>query len=138
MHELELTPVDLASSATIKILNHTSDCNMFHITNPKLLSINLFYNVMKSMGIDIVPVSDQMMKFIILGVLADDNKKDIISGFIHDLDSEKRLVYTSNIRLDSKFTENYLKNIGFRWKKIDKNYIIKYINYFRKIGFIDF
>ena len=137
-HELELTPVDLAATAVVKILNHKSDCNMFHIRNPKLLAINLLYNTMNSMGIDILPVSDQMMTDIITGILSDDSRNDIVSGIIHDLSSDKKLIYTSNIRLSSNFTETYLKNIGFHWKKIDKNYIIKYMNYFKKIGFINF
>ena len=137
-HELELTPVDLAATAIIKILNHKSDCNMFHIRNPKLLAISLLLSTVTSMGIDILPVSDQMMTDIITGILDDDNRKEIVSGIIHDLSNDKKLIYTSNIRLSTDFTETYLKNIGFHWKKIDKNYIIKYMNYFKKIGFINF
>ena len=137
-HELELTPVDLASNAIIKILNHTSDCNVFHIQNPKLLSIKLLLETVTALGFDILPVSTQMMKDIITGILDDDSRKELVSGIIHDLNKDKELIYTSNIRLNSKFSENYLKNIGFHWKKIDKNYIIRYMNYFKKIGFINF
>lgn len=137
-HDFELTPVDLASNAIIKILNHKSDCNMFHIRNTKLMPLRLFLDTLLALGIDILPVSNQMMTDIITGILEDDKRKDIVSGIIQDLDKDKILVYTSNIRLNSDFTENYLKNVGFRWKKIDKNYIIKYMNYFKKIGFIEF
>ncbi len=137
-HELELTPVDLAASAIIKILHYKSDCNMFHIRNPKLLPISLLYNTLISMGMDVLPVSDQMMTDIITGILDDNNRKELVSGIIHDLSNDKKLIYTSNIRLSTDFTETYLKNIGFHWKKIDKNYIIKYMNYFKKIGFINF
>ncbi len=137
-HELELTPVDLAANAIIKILNHTSDCNVFHIQNPRLLSIKLLLETVTALGFDILPVSNQMMKDIITGILDDDSRKELVSGIIHDLNRDKELIYTSNIRLNSKFSENYLKNIGFHWKKIDKNYIIRYMNYFKKIGFINF
>ena len=122
----------------IKILNHTSDCNVFHIQNPRLLSIKLLLETVTALGFDILPVSTQMMKDIITGILDDDSRKELVSGIIHDLNKDKELIYTSNIRLNSKFSENYLKNIGFHWKKIDKNYIIKYMNYFKKIGFINF
>ncbi len=137
-HEIELTPVDLASNAILKILNHKSDCNMFHIFNPKLLSIPVLIDTMSALGMELLPVSNQMMTDIITGILEDDKRKDIVSGIIHDLDKDKLLIYTSNIRLNCEFTENYLKNIGFHWKKIDKNYIIKYMNYLKKIGFINF
>lgn len=137
-HELELTPVDLASKAIIKILNHKSDCNMFHIMDPKLLPIPMLIHTSNELGADIIPVSNQMMSDIITGILDDNKRKELVSGIINDLNKDKKLVYTSSIRLNCDFTENYLKIVGFRWKKIDKNYIIKYMNYFKKIGFINF
>ena len=52
--------------------------------------------------------------------------------------ANKKLVYTSNVRINYNFTDTYLKNIGFEWKEIDKDYIFRYMNYFRRIGFINF
>ena len=116
-HELEFTPVDLAAEATIAILNHKSDCNTFHIMDPKLLPINTLIDTLKLMGIDLLPVSDQMMTDIITGILNDEIRKDLVSGIIQDLDKNKRLVYTSSIRLNCAFTENYLKNCRFSLEK---------------------
>lgn len=116
-HELELTPVDLASEAIIKILNHKSDCNTFHIMNPKLLPITLLIETIRSMGIDILAVTDQMMTDIITGILEDDNRKELVSGIVHDLNKDKKLVYTSSIRLHAIFTENYLRNCRFSLEK---------------------
>ena len=137
-HEIELTPVDLAANAIIKILNHSSDCNMFHIMNPLLLSVLEFINTINSMGIDMIPVSDVLMNDIINGMLTNDERKQAVSGIVQDLSKDKKLIYTSATRLVLDFTVDYLKAIGFRWKKIDKNYVIKYLNYFKQIGFIDF
>ena len=136
-HAMELTPVDLASDAVVKILNSKSACNVFHIYDTKLLPIKLLFNTMsEKLNIDILPVSDLMMKDILTGILADNDRKDILSGIIYDLDDNKNLIYTSNIRLNCNFTEKYLKKLGFRWKNIDKEYIIKYINYLKQIKFI--
>lgn len=136
-HELEVTPVDLCSDAIIKLLQHDSVCNTFHIYNTKLMSIMLFYETLRDLGYDISPVSDDLMSNIITDFLENPEKKDSISGIIQDLDSNKHLLYTSNIKLESNFTELYLKELGFEWKTIDKNFIMKYINYFRKIKFLD-
>lgn len=136
-HEIELTPVDLCADAIVRIMNHESNCNVFHIYNNKLLPIKLFIDILEQMNIKLLPVSNEKMSQIINHTLNDDNKKEIISGIIHDLDKDKNLVYTSKIKLDCDFTEKYLEKLGFHWKKIDKNYIIKYINYFRDINFID-
>lgn len=137
-HAIELTPVDLAADAIVKILNHSSVCNVFHIYNTKLLGITLLIDSFKELNIDLVPVSDVLMRDILTGILADNNRKDILSGIIYDLDDSKRLIYTSNIRLNANFTEEFLNKVGFNWKSIDKEYITKYMNYFRKISFIEF
>ena len=65
-------------------------------------------------------------------------KKNIISGIIYDLDNNKNLIYTSKIKLNADFTVSYLNQIGFNWKTLDVDYILKYINYFNKINFLNF
>lgn len=137
-HSIELTPVDLATEAIIKILNYKSNCNVFHIYNTNLLPVRLLMETLNNdLNIDILAVSDTMMKDIITGILADNSRKDILSGIIYDLDDNKNLIYTSNIRLNSDFTEKYLNKLRFKWKSIDKEYIIRYMNYFSKINFIN-
>ena len=135
-HKIELTPVDLCAQAIIKILDHESNCNIFHIYNTKLLSIKFLLDTLKQLKINITPVSNKDMTNIISNILEDESKKKMISGIINDLDNDKNLIYTSNIKLDAEFTEAYLKQIGFEWKSLTADYIKKYINYFKKIGFI--
>lgn len=136
-HAIELTPVDLAANAIITILNSKSDCNTFHIFNNKLLQVTMLIDIFEKLGIEITPVSNKLMADIISGIFTDDERKDIISGIIHDLTVDKKLIYTSNIRLDEEFTLAYLKKLGFEWKEIDHEYVIKYMNYFKNINFIN-
>lgn len=135
-HSIELTPVDLAAKAIVKVANYTSHCNVLHIYDNNLLPIKLFIETLSELGINLLPVPEKMMTDIITGILADNNRKDILSGIIYDLNENKQLVYTSRIRLNSNFTEGFLERIRFNWKSIDKDYIIRYINYLRKIKFI--
>lgn len=135
-HSIELTPVDLAAESIIYILNSTSICNVFHIFDTKLLPVTLLLTTLNDLGFEILPISNSMMSSLLTGILADDTKKDILSGIIYDLDDNKQLIYTYDINLNSAFTEQYLKNLGFEWKEINQDYIKKYINYFKKINFI--
>lgn len=137
-HSIELTPVDLCANAIIKILEHNSLCNVFHLYNTKLLPIKLLADTLHEFNIELYPISDKLLADVITGILEDNSRKSILSGIIHDLDKNKHLVYTSNVKLDCSFTEDYLKAIGFEWSPIDKEYVIKYMNYFNKIGFIDY
>ena len=137
-HEIELTPVDLCANAIIKILQYNSSCNVFHIYNTKLLPIKLLYKTLyQHFNIKMSPLSNTLLSYVITGILEDPNKKQILSGIIYDLDKNKNLIYTSKINLDANFTEEYLKTIGFEWPILDEGYIIKYINYFKKIKFLD-
>ena len=135
-HSVELGPVDLCAEAVIKILQYNSECNVFHIYNPKLLPIKLFINTLNEIGINIKGINEAEMTKKLIETLNDDFKKEILSGIIHDISKNKRLIYTSNVKIDCEFTEKYLEKIGFFWKDIDKEYILKYMNYFKKIGFI--
>ena len=135
-HEIELTPVDLCADAILKIANYTSPCNVFHIYDTKLLPIKLLIDTLYEKGYKLLPVSNNEMRNIIDELLKDDSKKDLLSGIIHDLDKDKNLIYTSRIRLDCNFSEKYLNHLGFYWKPIDKDYLIKYINYFKQINFL--
>lgn len=136
-HALELTPVDLCANAIIKILQHDSPSNVFHIYNPNLLEIKDFYEYLTARGLDLMLVSEEMMSYIISGILADDSKKSIISGIIQDINKERRFVYTSKIKLVSDFTVSYLNEIGFNWVEYDSEYINKCFDYFEKVKFIN-
>mgnify|MGYP004609749373 FL=1 len=135
-HSVELGPVDLCAEAVIKILQYNSECNVFHIYNPKLLPIKLFINTLNEIGINIKGINEDEMTKKLIEILNDNFKKEILSGIIHDISKNKKLIYTSNVKIDCEFTEKYLEKIGFFWKDIDKEYILKYMNYFKKIGFI--
>ena len=136
-HEIEFTPVDLCADSIVKILQYDSPCNVFHIFDTKLIAVKTFLTALKRTNIEMLAVSDKMMTYIITGILADDENKHLISGIVQDLDSHKNLVYTSRIKLDASFTIQYLNKIGFEWNAIDINYIVKCINYFKKIKFIN-
>jgi surfactin family lipopeptide synthetase B len=137
-HELELSPVDLCAKAIIKSLQYESKCTVLHIHNNKLLAIKTFLEVLSELNIKLVPVSNRLMADIITGILDDNKRKDIVSGIIYDLDKNKNLIYTSNITLNSNFSNRYLNKIGFYWKKTEKKYLRKCMKYFKNIGFINF
>lgn len=62
--------------------------------------------------------------------------KNILSGIINDFDKEKKLVYDSNVTLNNDFTNEVLKKINFTWPNINSEYLEKYFNYLKNIGYI--
>ena len=137
-HELELTPVDMCAEAIVQNLFYKSNCNILHIYNTNLCPIKLFFKVIQDLNIKLLPVSNDTMSNIITKILEDNHKKEIMSGIIYDLDNNKRLIYTSNISLNSNFSNKYLLKIGFNWKKINTNYLKRCLKYFKQIDYINF
>ncbi len=136
-HAIEFTPVDLCADAIIKILQHNSPCTTFHIYDPNLLPIKVLYDTLTKRGIEMMPVSNEMMSYIITGILNDDSKKSMISGIIQDIDNKKQFAYISKIGLNADFTVQYLNKLGFNWAFFDSSYINKCFDYFEKINFIN-
>jgi len=57
--------------------------------------------------------------------------------FINDMDENDQLNYDSNIRIENDFTVEYLKSLGFEWSEIDFEYMRKYVEYFKNIGYME-
>lgn len=62
--------------------------------------------------------------------------KNDISRIVTDLDSAKKFKIVSNILMDCDFSVQYLNKIGFNWPEINKEYITKYIEYFKNINLL--
>lgn len=134
---LEFTPVDLCANAIIKIMQYFNiSKNMFHLYNDNHISIEDFSKVLNKIGIKIDIVSDKLFIKRIEELIHSKNNQ-ILNGIINDLDENNRLNYNTNVKVRSDYTKKYLKQIGFEWKDINENYLINYIKYLRKIGFLN-
>ncbi len=131
---LEFTPVDICAEAIVKIMEHDFPYTIFHLYNNNHVIMNNMLSYLKDYGININIVSNE--KFIEIVNSSLQNDKSILSGIINDFDSNKQLVYESNIELNNDFTNAFLNKIGFNWPKIDKDYIFKYFNYLKNINYI--
>ena len=62
--------------------------------------------------------------------------KHIYETFINDLGKDNRLNYESPIKIDTAFSNAYLRSLGFVWHETDFDYLNKYFAYFKQIGYI--
>jgi len=88
-------------------------------------------------GINIDLVDNEKFIDNLKNISVSDNK-DILVGIINDLDENYNLDYAINVKIKSDITIKYLKSIGFEWDNIDEEYVIKFIESLKKVGFINF
>lgn len=131
---LEFTPVDICAEAIVKIMGHDFPYTIFHLYNNNHVVMNKMISYLKDYGININIVNNE--KFIELVNASLKNDKSMLSGIINDFDSNKKLIYESNIELNNEFTNEFLKKIGFVWPEINEDYIFKYFDYLKNINYI--
>ena len=135
---VEFTPIDYCGDAIIDLASHfNKEYSVFHLLNEKHVTMKRLYNTFKELGINIHAVSSDKFIEIINNLLKDDSKKSYLEGIINDLDENKKLVYESNVKIESEFSKNILKKLGFEWPYIDKTYIRNYLKYLTDIGYFN-
>ncbi len=121
---LEFTPIDVTSDAILNLMQYPSNLNrVFHIFNDKHIKISDFLYFLKLYNyvIDIIP--EKSFKEKVKAMLDDDTKKHLLTHLLNDFDKDLNLSYKTNIILKSELTKKYLKNIGFDWPEIDRDYV---------------
>ena len=133
----EFTPIDEAAKAVMTIARHFSnEQTLFYIYSSKLLYVNDMMNLFNSLDYyNIQMVSGEEFAQALRATATQSGKEYIYETFINDMDENYRLHYEGNIQINSEFSVEYLRRLGFEWKDIDLEYIRKYVDYFRKIGY---
>ena len=135
---LELTPVDYCADAITKIIQYNCQTNrVFHILNHKHINIKYFINVLNKFYDKIDIVDNETFTQAIDKILNNPNNKNILAGLINDFDENKIIVYSSPVKINSKFTVEYLSKIHFNWTELDENYIIKFLKFFDNLNLLD-
>lgn len=123
----EFTPVDSCAQAILKIMEYSSVKNrIFHLFNHNHVNVTSLLDIF-NMFSNIEILSADEFKKRIEKLLSLPNSNELLSGILSDFDVNKNLIYESNIKLNSDFTINYLKNICFKWPIITNEYLIRFL-----------
>jgi len=137
IHALEFTPVDSSAKAILEIAKHNPKFNVLHVFNTQLINFPNLIAILNNLGYNIQLVTDEKFSERVKEFLKDENLKNKISGLIPDLNKKKTLSIVAKTLPDAYFTTLYLKSIGFEWPEIDKEYVEQFLDYFKKIGYIE-
>ena len=130
----EFSPIDKTAEGIVKIAQYADKHCVFHLNSNKVIHFNRFLEVVHELGIPMKVVSGAEFNCALQETM---NTEYIFEAFQNDMDEQGRLVYDSNIRIENKFTLWFLRKVGFEWNETDIKYISGYIDYFRKIGYLE-
>ncbi len=134
---IELTPIDEAAKAVMTIARHfNTEQNVFHINTIKVLYMDKVLEYFNALGFALKTVSGAEFTEALRQTAKQTDMEHIFETFINDMDENDQLNYDSNIRIENDFTVQYLKQLGFEWSDIGIDYLRKYVEYFKKIGYL--
>lgn len=133
---MEFTPIDEAARAIMTITRHFSmKQTVFHISNPKIVSFDRLAEIFRELGYSLKVVSGAKFTDALYETAKQADTKHIFESFVNYLGTDGQLAYNSSICIDSTFTEEYLQRMGVTWSEIGIEYLRKYVQYFKKIGY---
>ena len=133
----EFSPVDLTAEGIVKIAQYADRQNVFHLNSNRPIYYGRLFGILRQLGIPMKVLDGNAFYRALQQTMKDMGTEYIYEALQNDMDKDGRLVYDSNIRIMNDFTVWFLKKVGFEWKEIDMEYIRGYIEYFRKIGFLE-
>ncbi|MBR6034267.1 MAG: amino acid adenylation domain-containing protein [Clostridia bacterium] len=137
--EIEFTPVDLCSNAIITCMQYKpKNISVLHIYNKKHIKAKKIIKLLHKYGVTIKIMKNDDFSAYIENILSDKASQKSISNIINDIEKNKTISYKSNIHIKSNMSVNYLSKCKFRWPKINDIYMKKYIDYMKKINFLNF
>ena len=133
----EFTPIDEAANAVMTIVRHFNvEQNVFHINSIKVVYMDKLLEIFNQLDFDLKAVSGAEFTEALRQTAKQTGLEHVFETFINDMDENDQLNYDSNIRIENDFTVEYLRKLGFEWTDIDIDYLRKYVEYFRKIGYL--
>ena len=133
----EFSPIDKTAEGIVKIAQYADNQSVFHLNSNKVIYFERFLDIVHELGISMKVVNKKEFNEALKSTVKQRNTEYIYEAFQNDMDEKGCLVYDSNIRIENDFTLWFLKKVGFEWNETDIDYIRGYIDYFRRIGYLE-
>lgn len=133
---VEFTPIDEAARAIMLLVRHFApERTVFHINSTKVVYLDKLMEYFTTLGYPLRVVPGDEFTTALRKTAKQAGMEYIFETFINDLDEQDHLNYDSNIRIKNAYTEEYLYRLGFAWGEIGLEYLRRYTEYFKQIGY---
>ena len=133
----EFSPVDDTADAIVRIARHFNmQHTIFHVYSDRNLYFDRMLEILKQLSVDMQVVNGETFTRRLKETVSQ-GRAYIYEAFLNDMDSNGRINYETNIHIENAFTLSYLKQLGFEWTKIDYEYMKGYLEYFKRLGYLE-
>lgn len=133
----EFSPIDQTAEGIVKIAQYADQQCVFHLNSNRPIYFTRLLEVFRQLEIKMQLVSSEMFNQVLQQLAKDSKTEYIYEAFQNDLDENGQLVYDTNIHIINDFTDWFMKKTGFEWAQIDFDYIRRYVEYFKQIGYLE-
>ena len=130
---VNITPVDEAARAILLLAGLPDSFSVFHVMNDVTITFDEIRSALSAIGKELLYMENEDFEALVDEFLKDSDLSKNVEGLI----LEKSGMQLKELPVDASFTVRTLKNIGFKFKVMDKYYIEKYLRMLNGLGFFD-
>lgn len=128
---IDMSPVDIISSAVVKLLENKDNRIIYHIQNPNQLDTLKIVEMLNKTGFKVIVIDKKEFNEIV------SNKTELGRGRLEAIEVNNYLFdKESFIEVQSEITNSILKQKELTWPNINLEYFTKIINYIKNKKFI--
>ncbi len=119
---IEFTPADKLADCIVKSIEYSNNnISVLHLYNDNHVYINDFIRMLPHGLIRVVSADEFKNK--ITNYFDMQKQTDVVSFLSNDMNTDKKLIYDSKIKIKNNFSKKFLRKINFDWPTIDETYV---------------
>lgn len=133
---MEFSSIDAAAEASVLLATTPEDCRVFHVISDQQIAMIRIFNTMNDLGLAVRFAEPAEFEAEFEAAKHDPAKAGFLTSLMAyntgDGEEERTLV-----KVNSEYTYQTLYRLGFVWPTISEDYIRRFINALRGLGYFD-
>lgn len=135
---VEFSPIDSSSKAIVELIQIPEAVGkVFHINNPRVVPLSTVMEVFRGKGYKVRSMNEENFKEYIRELVNNEEKQASLMWLANEINIVGgTLNFKSSTTTKNEITQEYLRQIGFKWPEIGTDYISKVIDNMKEVGYL--
>ncbi len=136
LHTAELAPIDSTTQAVSLLMRTPEDCRVFHPYNPHTVYLGDLITTMKTLGISIELVEDDLFAKALGDAMKDKTRAELLTNLVAYQNIAKGKTVLP-VGVDNSFTTQALLRQNWRWPETGGDYVERFLKDLIDMGYFD-